>query len=184
MGKDVTQAIKTFKTTAKELPKPVVRALNRTAEHVKVVAAREVAKNYTIKQSDAKKMMSIRPKASNSNLNVAVHAESRLLTPYHFKYTPTSGITSGTSKKTTVTIKKGNKVTLRHAFVAVVKGTRNVYYRQNKDRSSMVSLRSVSLPQMIASEKVAPVLNQDMAEFYEKQFTHEFEYHAEKAGWK
>jgi len=182
------KAVASFKGLNKQLPQPVVRALNRTAAHIKTFAAREVAKHYTLKVRDANSMMKIRPKASATNLNTAVHAESRLLTPYHFKFTPTSGITSkkggGIRPKATVTIKKGNKQVLRHAFVAVVKGVRNVYIRQNKSRSSMVGLRSASLPQMIQNKKVSNVIFKDMTQFYEKNFLHEFEFLSKKAGFK
>lgn len=184
MGKTFTEAVMSFKSMQKQIPQPVVRALNRTANHIMVAASKEVAKNYTIKQRDVKSKMRIKNKASSPGFETVIRAESRLLTPYHFKYTPTSGITSGTKRKTTVTIKKGNKTRLNHAFVAVVKGVRNVYIRKNKNRSSMVSLRSASVPQMIANEKVANVINNDKNEFFEKQFTHEFDFISKKAGFK
>ena len=190
MSKTLRQAIFSFKGIAKDIPQPIVRALNKTAEHIKVLAAKEVSKNYTIKQKDAKQMMVIRPKANASNFNTAVHVESRLLTPYHFKYTPTSGITvkKGTGWKnhfkrptTTVTIKNGNKQIIKHAFVAVVRGNRNVFMRNGK---KLISFRSASLPQMIANPKVASIINKDMAEFYEKKFIQEFNFVSSKAGFK
>lgn len=192
MGKKLSQAVFTFNGMAKQIPKPIVNALNKTADHIRVLASKEVAKHYTIKQRDAKSMTRVFPRAHIGSFHAAVRAESRLLTPYHFKYTPTTGITtkSGTGWKnsylrptTTVTIKKGNKQSLRHAFVAVIRGTRNVYARKEGGKK-IVSLRSVSLPQMIANEKVSSEIYKDVTEFYEKKFMQEFNFVAEKAGFK
>ena len=180
----------TIKKMSKEINQPVMRSINRTATHLMSIAAREVVKNYTIKVGDAKKMMKIVKKSTAGGLETVIRAESRLLTPYHFKYTPTTGITTkpGTGWKnykkrpiTTVTIKKGSKKQLNHSFVAIVKGVRNVYYRKGK---TIVSLRSVSLPQMVGNPKVANVINQDMDTFFTKNFLHEFNYQADKVGWK
>lgn len=196
----LTKAIFTFKGMPKKIPQPIVRALNRTAQHVMVLASREVAKNYTIKQRDAKSMMRIYPKASISNLNTVIRAESRLLTPYHFKYTPTGGgitMVPGSGwkaypkrPKTYVTIKKGNKKLLKHAFVAYIGSktvTRNLWYFKPGDKhtkDNIKSFRSVSLPQMIANKKVMDVVDKDRQEFFEKQFLHEFDYLTKKEGWK
>lgn len=185
-----TKQIFSIKKLSREINQPVMRSINRTANHLIVVASREVPKHYEIKQRDAKSMMKIVEKSNFGNLETVIRAESRLLTPYHFKFTPSTGTTTkkGTGwknyrlrPKTSVTIKKSNKNQMRHYFVAYVKHVRNVYTRKG---DTIVSLRSVSLPQMVANPKVANVINKDMDSFFSKNFLHEFEYQAEKAGWK
>lgn len=176
-----------LKTMAKNITLPVVRAANLTANHIMVVASKEVARHYTIKQRDVKKAMKLTSRSSASHLDTVIRAESRLLTPYHFKFTPTI-----VSKATpTVTIKKGNKQILKHAFVAKIgkNPVLNVwYYEAGKPHigKNLRTLRSVSVPQMIENPKVVAVINKDIetSGFYEKKFIHEFDFISAKAGFK
>ena len=195
MGKNLSQSVVTFKSMAKDSAKPILSAINRTAGLVRRRILSEIPKYYTIERKDAAKMIKVRG-AVLGNLNASIHAESRLLTPYHFEYSPqTSTMQAGVGwrnyhkrKITTVLIKKQSGVQImRHAFVATIRGTQNVWYfdRGEKHTTDKIkALRSVSLPQMITSPEIQPIVYKEMQKNTEKYFLTAYGKLAEKEGFK
>ena len=195
MSKNLSKSVVSFQNLAKNSAKPILSAINRTAGLVRRRILTEIPRHYTIEKKDAAKMIKVRP-AVLGNLDASIHAESRLLTPYHFKYAPESQTTAkGTGwkkyhkrQKTTVLIKKKSGVQiLRHAFVATIRGTKNVWYFEEgvKHTTDKIrALRSVSLPQMITSEEVQPIVYKEMQNNTEKYFMTAYNKLAEKEGFK
>lgn len=136
----------------KEMPKAVMQAVNRTVDHVYTHTSREVRKEYAISDKDVKSTLK-KVKASSRNAKAGVIATGRTLTLYnHFRVTPKQPKPGG-RYKVKVAIKKGKSQELKtnpKPFIASANRSTQVFKREGPERTPVVVLRSLSVPQMIA----------------------------------
>lgn len=125
-----------------------------------------------------------------------IEVESRLLTvgtTTHFSITPRNyssqkGIPVGKRKKSTDTIKKGNKQRMPHAFIinpsrignTMLWGRLVATKGKNKGKEALNPITTISAAQMLSNETISERVIDDMEKTFEKRFEHYFEREEEK----
>lgn len=177
-----------FMSAAREMrDTALVRALNKTADQVKVQAAREVqAAGYTLKIGTIKAAIKVR-RASQGSLNARVVASGRPIPLIQYK-------ARQTAKGVTVDVQKGRKL-IAGAFIATMRGGhRGVFVREaggkhrkvNKTRGGwhQLPIRELfgpSVPDGLANKAVQDALQQLIADKFPTILTQEHTWLARKA---
>ena len=118
----------------------------------------------------------------------ALHVESRTLTignDTHFKNTPKSyksqkDIAVSKRKRVTVTVKKGNKEKMNHAFIANPDKIGRAMVWQRKDSKHIEPVKSLSAAQMASNEVIAKKTMDTMEKTMEKRLEHYAEREAKR----
>jgi hypothetical protein len=139
----------------------VMRALNRTADGLQTDASREIRKTYQIKAKDLTPAFR-KEKATLQHLAAFVEARGRPLPLYDF---------AARQNKTgvSVAIKKGNRKTLKHAFIArMPSGHVGVFMRNSGKRLPIEEKYTLSVPGMLTAQTIAGVLEGLVTDRFEK----------------
>ena len=180
--KITTPLLQQLKTVGSENGKKnMSRAINDALKSGKAAAKKNTTKIYNIKAKDIESNVKV-SKASPGNLKAGklVFTSRRLTvgTSTHFSITPRAyksqqGVKLSKRKVSTVTIRKGKKVNVNHAFVAnpsaVKGGNTMLWIRLNR---GIAPLKTISIPQMVSNDEVYKPTHQAMQEQYEKRFQH------------
>lgn len=132
-----------LRETAQKFPKAGSRSLNRLMRSVRTEASREIRKGYNLKKSDIDRTFQLRP-ASEQKLFARILARVKRLGLVYFHPRQTrTGVA--------VTVKKGKRLKLRHAFV-VQKLSGNVFIRTSKKRLPIKRLTGPSVAELFNSQ--------------------------------
>lgn len=165
----------------KEVGEATRLALNRTMDHAVTKAGQLVSKIYSIKSSEVKESFKggIK-KASISNLSASVTSIGHTLSLAHFPHNPNSPIKKGTIK---VKIKKGEgykaintspkPFNMTTGAMSDDKVQFNVFKRVGKARFPVKVLRTLSIPQMITAENIAPQIQEAVSQKFNERLEHE-----------
>lgn len=187
---DITDVLKTLGKVAGQSE----RAMKATIQDVKSRAPgwinKAVREDYTIQTAEIKKSLKV-SKNGTFNLagimvdNVTFTYKGRMLTPIHFNMRPK---TKPARKRYSITaeIKRGNRRRLigkpqyeRPAFLASTSGagsTQIPWQREGKARLPIVPIKTLSVPQMIASQsQVKPNVGKAITEGVAKRAAHQIE---------
>lgn len=161
--------------------KAIVRALNKTADQVKVQAAREIRDaGYNLKVAKIKQAITIR-RASKSELVAVVRASGR----------PIGLINYGARQlKTGVSVQvKGGRKVIKGAFIATMpSGHRGVFVRKGKGHKKVGTGRTAwhglpidelfgpSIPSVFLNQVVQDALQSAIREKFPQIFQHELDY--------
>lgn len=195
----------------KAMNKDAAKAIQRTVSDFKSRApgwvSQAVTEEYTIKKAEVKDAMTGAKKAGSIKVegelidNVQLVYKGRMLTPVHFKMSPTKpstvrqearaipgeGTTSESdvvmarplkAKPISVEIHKGQKKTLSGnysapPFLATNGGGGYIpFQRRSESRTDIVSIKSTSVPQMIEHEKVAASIQEKIDEGMKARLEH------------
>lgn len=189
---DMKRVIAEFQAVTQEVEtKALVRALNRSAESLRTEIGREVRKVYNVKLRAVRRATQLR-RASENNLVASVRIEGarirlaefspRAVNPWNVK---------GRSRKpgggVSVQIKVGGgRKLVQSAFLARASrnnargggsaGQLHVWRRRDRARDSMVTLRSISIPQAVSNELVRKALLELSDKAFEKAFRQQLTY--------
>lgn len=161
------------------------RALNRTIDSAITQVGRIVPKSYSIKAREVKESFEggiERP--TLKNLTASITSRGHTLSMAHFPHTPKKPpAQKGKRYKVKVTIKKdgGQKVlnTSPLPFVASTgakspdKIQFNIFRREGEARLPIVVPRTLSIPQMITSDKVADQVQEQAVKKFNERLEHE-----------
>lgn len=193
--KDLEKALKQINTQTE-------KALNSTIGDMKSRAPgwinAAVTKEYNIKKSELPTNKTMKASAAslritgNSIKKLRFNYSGRLLTPIHFKMSPS--IPTGKNYKLKATILKGKRVTLgtykakrkrngpyadKTGGILMPTGTKNTekvshipFQRMSRNRKDVHVVKTVSVPQMIQNEKVHTEIYQSMNEGLTKRLNH------------
>lgn len=174
--KDVEKQLKKLRNFPKHAKKAANSAINRTLTFTNKRINQEVRKSYNIKAAEIKGTIQIR-KSNPSTLRGEINSNDRRLSLGRFQR---GKFKKGKPVKVRVT--KSAKVvnTNPKAFVISLNGNTHVAKRTGKNNYPIEVLRTLSVPQMIASKKVEPTVTKESQEYLLKRTKHEIEYQMKK----
>ena len=181
----------TLKALNKDMDKAISRTISDCTQRAPAQVTKAVTAVYGIKSSEvteagkgakrgAKTAGSIKVKGVSVD-NVQLVYKGRLLTPIHFSMTPKEPPGKGKKYKVRAGVFKGQKKVLHpQAFVASVKKEYNpdeevkyiAFKRKSKKSLPLEAIRTVSIPQMITSERVSADIKARMDELLVKRLNH------------
>ena len=185
---NVRSVVMDLRAGASEMAPAVARALNKTADQVKVQGSRAIRDaGYNLKAKDIKSGIDVR-RASLGNLRASVVAKGR----------PIPLIAYGarqTSKGVTVSVLKGRKL-IAHAFIATMaNGHKGVFIRQGAGHKKIIrngkaswhglpikELFGPGIPDGLANKAVQVVLQRYIDEKFPDILEHESAWLAKKLG--
>lgn len=154
------------------------RALNRAAITVRAEASREIRKEYNLKAAEIKNEISI-DRATRLKLRAIVGVKGRRLTLYRFN-------AKQNKVGVAVTIKRGQRKTIKSAFIAKGKGgnmvvfARGVYsggkFVPGKPRKPIAALRTTSIPIMFSQRAVSSALERIAIDAFSKNYESELRF--------
>lgn len=160
----------------RNFPAAAVRGLNKTAEQTRSEMVRLVRARYNLQASEVREQIKIRP-ATAANMTAFLISRTR-------PYTLTRFNAAENKRGVAVTIVRGQRKTLRSAFIATSprNGVPLVWRRTTAKRMPIEPLRTISLSKMIRSRYVTP----GVKEFYKRKLPeivrHEVKYFIWKKG--
>lgn len=157
---------------AKEIPKAMSRAINRTISSVQTDMKREAVKGYEVISADVAKTLKTR-KATKSNLSAQATSQGRPLALRHFKVKPSKRPSKAMKKKLQVKIKKSGGYQELNANPAGFWGRGNVFAREGKSRLPIRRLYSLSIPQMISEPHALARIKENAENTLQKRVEHE-----------
>lgn len=166
-----------------EVGEATYHALRRTVDHVATQVTRVVPRSYAIKAKDVRATLR-KIKPSRTNLQAGVESKGRTLTLAHFPHSPMKPPARRRRRgyDVRVSIKKGPRMVLSttpRAFVASTgaksadKVQHNVFRRVGKSRLPIVTIRTLSVPQMITNDGVASQIQEAAVSKLEERLEHE-----------
>lgn len=188
---DIKRAIVEFRSFRGDVDKATYRALNRAIDKVATETGREIRKEYNVRQgvirAALKKQRAYKGKlfarlvVEGVRLGL-IHFAARAVNPWNVKgHRRRPG--GGVSVKIKV---KGARKLIRGAFITASTannftgggsmGMKQVWRRQSKARDSMLTLRSLSVPQAFANQAVLAALEKVAVETFNKNFAQQIRY--------
>lgn len=152
--------------------KATVRALNRTATTVRAEAARKINAVYAMKIGDIKDRIQI-INATRGQLKAVVRARGGVMSLSGFNPRQNN---SGVM----VTVKRGGRKLIRHAFLLQKPGGSPVFERVGKARLPIKKLFTLSLPQAFTNEQVLDALKEVAAKRFAEAFRQEARFYMRK----
>lgn len=171
----------------KDLNKDVNKAISMTISDVKARAPAQITKAvtsvYGIKSAEvtaAGKDAKLGSKTVGSIKVKGVHVDSvqliykgRVLTPTHFSMTPRTRPSGGRKYTVKAAIYKGKKKSLgTGVFLAPTGGTQIPFKRAGKKRLPIDAVKTVSIPQMLMNDVVAPDIQTRLDELLATRMEH------------
>ncbi|MGN0902876.1 MAG: phage tail protein [Succinivibrio sp.] len=152
------------------IPKAIARAMNRAISSAKTEASRTLRTKYTLKSSTINETMSL-VRAKPNNLTAALKSSSYTasLSLNRYKVNPKKDTTGSPHRSVTVEILKGKPFKLDKGFVW--NGT--VFRRSGEDRLPIIKQTGPSVPQLLNSEKILPLIQEHVQQTFEKRLSHE-----------
>ena len=164
----------------KEIPKASVAALNRALNTAQKTIGKEVSHKYRIRSSEVKSTLkTVKPTASS--MRTLIYSSGRRYTLTHFEKNLNTAVRKNTAVK--VEVKKGHAKTVNtspKSFVGRMSGNFLIAKRVGKARYPIVVLKSLSVPQMIATEDVSSKVIEESNKTLQKRIDHEVEYRLNK----
>lgn len=173
--KEMEKKLKKLNQFPKESKKAASSAINRTLTFTSKRASQEVRKHYNVKISEVKGGLTIR-KANPGNLSGDITSRDRRLSLGRF-------VRGKAKNAVKVRVKKGStkKVNVSpSAFVLNLGGNKHVAKRVGKSNYPIKVLRTLSIPQMISSKNIQPVVEKESGEYLSKRVKHEIDYRIKK----
>ena len=132
------------------------RAVNYAIDGAEIEAKRKIRETYNVSLSGLKKAFKKR-KSTQNTLRAILEASGR---PFNVIGFGARQVKSGVS----VSIKKGSRKIIRHAFIQTIKGAletgfKGVFVRQGKGRYPIVPVLTVSLPGMFSAKVTQQALD-------------------------
>lgn len=164
--------------------KSVSRAMNDALNKGRTALSKGVREQYTIKAGDFKENSRV-SKATPTNLKKGrIEVESRRLTvgtSTHFRITPKQyssqkGKKVSRRSKASLTVKKGSKKQMKHAFVvnpASINGGNTMLWQ--REGENIKPITSLSVPQMVTDQKVYNAASKVMETTYQERLKHYME---------
>lgn len=78
------------------------------------------------------------------------------------------------------TVKKGNRASVRSAFIQAANGGTAVFKREGGERYPIKALRTVSVPQAITNEEIEALMLNEIGDTFQKRLLHEWNYRTGK----
>ncbi len=152
------------------IPKAIARAMNRAIASVKTEASRSLRAKYTLKNSTILETLQIR-KASPNDLVAAMLSRSNVasLPLNRYKVSPKSDTTGNNRQVVKVTKVKGNPFKVDKGFI----WRGNVFRREGNGRLPIKKLTGPTVPQLLNSEALVPVLSDKAESTFMKRLDHE-----------
>lgn len=103
--------------------------------------------------------------------NIELKYNGRLLTITHFGMTPK--VRPGKPYQVKAAILKGSKKVISDdAFLAAPKGTTLAWRRKGRERMPIVPIKTLSVPQMVTSERTQPAIQKRIGDELNKRWAH------------
>jgi hypothetical protein len=145
-----------MRTIQNEIPSAAASALNRTVTYTKTQLSKEIRERYAIKAKDLNGNFKVR-KANKYKLEASINSSGRPLTlPSHFNVTPRN-VVPGRRYIVRAKIKKRQAQAINTApaaFIATLRGIKQVVRREGPNRYPIKVLRTLSIPQMASNDQV------------------------------
>lgn len=161
--------------------KSMCSAINDSLKSGKTSLKRETSKIYNIKQKEVDSNSKVNRCTENNLKKGNIKIEGRRLTigtSTHFSHTPREystqrGVKVSRRKKISVTVKKGSKKKMPHAFIvnpgSIHGGNTMIWIRE---RSKIAPVKTVSIPQMVENDRIKDNISKTMIEKYHNRFEH------------
>ncbi len=172
----------------KEIAGAVASALNRTLDHVNTRLGKLVTSVYAIKTGDVKKTIK-KYKAKKGDLSAGLKSVGHTLSLVHFPHKPETTVIARSlgvkhaKAQVKVKIKKGSMRQMNvspKAFLQKSNGATNIFMRVGQERTPIVVLRTLSVPQMITSQSVGENIQKIAQDKMDERIKHEVDYRLSK----
>jgi Prophage minor tail protein Z (GPZ) len=175
-----------LQSISKQIPGATTSAINRTIDFTNTKTVKEVTNEYTVKNRTVKATIK-KVRARGNSLYAYISSTGPTISMGSFQHTPRNY--SKKPKAVSVKIKKagGYKVvkTTPKAFVQKIYGSESdIYMRKGSKRFPVIKLRSLSVPQMIANEKIMSNIQTAAKKKLQERINHEIEWRLNKAASK
>lgn len=177
-----TKQLEEMTKAAKEFaPKAIERANRDAIKKGKTTLSKSARERYNMSKKDFEQFVKTRADR--------IEVESRLLTmgtTTHFSITPKSyisqkDIAAKKRKKATVTIQKGNKKRMRHAFIANPEKVQNtILWQRDKQTGKISPIKTISAAQIASNKEISEMTLNTMQEAQKERLEHYIEREIEK----
>ncbi|TEB13367.1 phage tail protein [Pelotomaculum propionicicum] len=160
---------------AKQAPKAIMRALNRSVENARTNVVSSATEEYYVSATAVRKTITI-TKATEARLRVKVHSKDTGRELIDFKVSPKNPGLKRPPAVQRVGVKKGSGLKdLPGAFVrkGIKTGKPHVLKRTTSKRYPINVKYGISVPQMIGSKKVRLRIENEARAIFEKRLDHE-----------
>ena len=188
---DITDVLKTLGKVNEQSERAMKAAVSDMRQRAPGWIRKAIRKDYTVEASEIKKAMQTPKKNGTFEIagivvdSIVFTYKGRMLTPIHFNMRPKSR-PSSRKYNLSAEIKRGNRRRLigkseyeRPAFLAPTKsggGVQIPWQREGKARLPIVPIKTLSVPQMISSQKeVKPNVQKAINEGFAKRAWHQVE---------
>lgn len=172
-----------MRTIRNEIPAAAASAINRTVTYTKTQLSKEIRARYAIKAKDLNGNFKVK-KASKHKLEASINSSGRPLTlPSHFNVTPRN-VVPGRRYIVRAKIKKGQAQAINtspSAFIAMLRGVKQVVRREGPNRYPIKVLRTLSIPQMASNDEVYDKVNELAKRKLNERVTHEINWRLARA---
>lgn len=178
---DTKQLEKMTKAAKEFAPKAIERANRDAIKKGKTTLSKSARERYNMSKKDFEQFVKTRADR--------IEVESRLLTmgtTTHFSITPKSYISQKDiavkkRKKATVTVQKGNKKQMRHAFIANPEKVQNtMLWQRDKQTGKISPIKTISAAQIASNKEISEMTLNTMQETQKERLEHYIERELEK----
>jgi hypothetical protein len=153
--------------------KAVTRSVNRTVAGVRTDVVKEVRQEYAVNAKTVRSALSVR-KATRGSLEAFVDVAGTRLPLIRFAPRPSKPEARRPKAGVSVMVKKGQRKSVSHAFVARMKsGHVGVFQRSGGTSLPIEEKYSLAVPQMVARDNVRAKLQENALARFEKNLDHE-----------
>ena len=178
---DFQEKLKKLSEFPKEVPRAARAATKRTVSTVKKTMSKEVSSKYKIRSGEVKETITTQ-KPTSKDLIFYIHSRGTRYTLSHFEKNLKKVVTEKESD-IRVEVKKGSPKIIRtspKAFIAPIKGNFLIAKRKGVARKPIVTLKTLSIPQMIKNENISKQIETVANDTLQKRLEHEVEYRLQK----
>lgn len=171
---------------AKQIPGATASALNRTLDFTTTKTIKEVTNEYTVKSKTVRATIK-KVRARGNSLYAYMSSRGPTIPLGKFQHTPRNYSKKAKSVKVKIKKSSGFKVikTNPKAFVQKIYGSESdIYMRKGNSRFPVIKLKSLSVPQMIANEKIIKSVQETAEKKLLERINHEIEWRLNKAASK
>jgi hypothetical protein len=164
------------------VPRVVVPAINRSLYSGQTTIKREIRKVYTIKYSDIPtKVQPAKRSPATGEAGGSVTVQQGMLELNKFAFTPRN---PGTRRVMYVTVKKGRRRPIPHAFTQRMPGSGYLgpFLRKGPARLPIKKLMTIGAPIMATQPTVGPAVAKEMGDTLDRRLDHELQRVLNSAG--
>ena len=174
-----------FKFAIKAVDRARLSALNRAAKSARAEGVRKAREVYNVKAGDLKEQIRL-VRANRERKYALLQAVYKGISLIKFSARPTKRpkkYRTGKIGGTKVTVKKGKRELIPHAFVQTIRGKKGVFIRTDKIRQGKETVKKLygpSAAHILHDKRVTDAIEKKFVEQFKKEFDSKLDYYIKK----